>query len=54
MTAQSFDHKLAPFARGLFLGNYAGLVARGGVFLTAYRITTASDPANINVSTLSP
>jgi hypothetical protein len=54
VTAQSFDHKLAPFARGLFLGDYAGLVARGGTFLTAYGITTATDPANINVSVLTP
>jgi len=54
VTAQSFDHKLAPFARGLFLGDYAGLAARGNVFLSAYGVTTASDPASINVSVLTP
>lgn len=54
VTSQSFDMKRAPFARGLFVGDYAGLAARGNTFLTAYGVTTATDPANINVSVLTP
>jgi hypothetical protein len=52
VTPQSFDSKLAPFARGLFLGDYTGLAARGNVFVSAYSVTSATDPASVNVSVL--
>ena len=52
VTPTSFDHKLAPFARGLFLGDYMGLTVRGGAFLAAFGKTTSTDPANIYVSRL--
>jgi Neuraminidase (sialidase) len=54
VTPTSFDHKLAPFARGLFLGDYAGLTVWGSDFLTAYATTSAADPAGILISTLEP
>jgi hypothetical protein len=54
VTPQSFDFKRAPFARGLFLGDYDGLAVRGGTFITAYGVTTATDPGNIDVSVLAP
>jgi len=52
VTPTSFDHKLAPFARGLFLGDYMGLTVRGSAFLAAFGKTTSTDPANIYVSRL--
>jgi hypothetical protein len=54
VTPTSFDHKRAPFARGLFLGDYQGLAARAGTFIGAYGVTTATDRASILVSVLSP
>jgi hypothetical protein len=54
VTPSSFDHKRAPFARGLFLGDYHGLAARGGTFVAAYGVTTATDRADILVSVLAP
>jgi hypothetical protein len=54
VTPTSFDMKRAPFARGLFLGDYMGLAARGGQFVAAYGVTTPTDQANILVSVLSP
>ncbi len=52
VTPESFDHKLAPFARGLFLGDYAGLAVRGPSFVTAFGATTPTDSASIYVSAL--
>jgi hypothetical protein len=54
VTPTSFDHRLAPFAGGLFLGDYAGLAVRGGSFVACYSVTTATDPANVQVSMLTP
>jgi hypothetical protein len=54
VTPTSFDMNRAPVARGLFLGDYMGLAARGGQFVAAYGVTTATDRANILVSILSP
>jgi hypothetical protein len=54
VTPTSFDHKRAPFARGLFLGDYAGLAVQGGSFLAAYGVTTPTDRASIQVSVLTP
>jgi hypothetical protein len=50
VTPTSFDHNLAPCARGIFLGDYTGLAVRRTEFLSAYATTTATDPA----STLTP
>ena len=44
----------APFARGLFLGDYVGLTAAGGSFLTMFGRTEATDPANSVVASLTP
>jgi hypothetical protein len=52
VTPESFDHKLAPFARGLFLGDYEGLAVRGTGFVTAFGATTPTDSASIYVSAL--
>jgi hypothetical protein len=54
VTGSSFDMKRAPFARGLFLGDYMGLAAIGSStnFAAAYGVTTATDQANVNVSVL--
>jgi hypothetical protein len=52
VTPTSFDMNRAPVARGLFLGDYMGLAARGTQFVAAYAVTTATDRANILVSVL--
>jgi hypothetical protein len=54
VTPSSFDHELAPFAQGLFLGDYVGLAPDGGQFLTLFTKTEASDPASEFVSALTP
>lgn len=54
VTPTSFDQKLAPFARGLFLGDYVGLTPAGGSFLTMFTRTEATDPANEVVASLTP
>jgi photosystem II stability/assembly factor-like uncharacterized protein len=54
VTPSSFDGKLAPFAGGLFLGDYVGLAADGGQFLALFTKTEATDPASEFVSTLTP
>jgi hypothetical protein len=54
VTPSSFDHKLAPFARGLFLGDYVGLTTAGGQFLTLFTKTEPTDPASEFVSSLTP
>jgi hypothetical protein len=54
VTATSFDHKLAPNARGLFLGDYVGLTTAGGEFLTMFTKTEATDPASEFVASLTP
>lgn len=54
VTPSSFDSKLAPFARGLFLGDYMGLTPAGGSFLAMFTKTSATDPADEFVSTLTP
>jgi hypothetical protein len=54
VTPTSFDHKLAPFANGLFLGDYVGLAPDGGEFLALFTNTEASDPASEFASTLTP
>jgi hypothetical protein len=54
VTPASFDHKLAPFAQGLFLGDYVGLTTAGGEFLTMFTKTEATDPASEFVARLTP
>jgi hypothetical protein len=54
VTPTSFDQKLAPFAGGLFLGDYVGLTPAGGAFLTMFTRTESTDPANAVVASLTP
>jgi hypothetical protein len=46
VTAASFDSRLAPVARGFFLGDYVGLDNIGNTFTPFFTQTTAADPAN--------
>jgi len=46
VTAASFDSRLAPVARGFFLGDYVGLSSIGDTFTPLFTQTTATDPAN--------
>jgi hypothetical protein len=52
VTPTSFDHKLAPFAGGLFLGDYVGLAPAGGQFLAMFTKTEPTDPASEFVARL--
>jgi BNR/Asp-box repeat len=54
VTPTSFDHKLAPDAGGLFLGDYVGLTPAGGQFLSLFTKTEATDPASEFVVDLTP
>lgn len=54
VTPTSFDHKLAPFAGGLFLGDYVGLAPAAGHFIAMFLKTESSDPASAFVSILTP
>ena len=47
LTDNSFNYLNAPFARGLFLGDYAGLASDGFDFLSTFGIAGSTDPANI-------
>jgi hypothetical protein len=47
LTDQSFDLETAPYADGLFLGDYASLAASGSRFMPFFAATDASDPADI-------
>jgi Neuraminidase (sialidase) len=54
VTPTSFDHELAPIARGYFLGDYMGLAVRTGGFMAAFTQTETTDPASIFVRRLIP
>jgi hypothetical protein len=54
VTPVSFDHKLAPDAFGLFLGDYVGLAPAGSQFLTMFTKTEPTDSASEFVSFLTP
>jgi hypothetical protein len=54
VTSASFDTKVAPFAGGLFLGDYMGLATRGSGFMAAFTQTAPADPASIFVGRLTP
>jgi len=42
----AFDLDMAPYAEGLFVGDYQGLVSRGGQFVPLFVRTNAGDVAN--------
>jgi hypothetical protein len=46
LTDESFDYLLAPFANGLFLGDYVGLASAGVDFVAFFQQTSAADPAD--------
>lgn len=52
--AGPFDSRLAPVARGFFLGDYVGLDNVGNTFTPFFTQTTASDPANEYYAEVSP
>jgi BNR repeat-like domain len=54
VTADSFDGKRAPVARGLFLGDYLGLATRPTGFVTMFTQTETTDRASEFVSSLTP
>jgi hypothetical protein len=54
ITASSFDMRTAPFARGLFLGDYEGLTTQGGQFLALFSQTHGSDPASVFFTRITP
>jgi hypothetical protein len=47
LTAASFDVKIAPDARGLFLGDYIGLAAAGDGFAALFTATHGTDRASV-------
>jgi len=54
VTPQSFDMRKAPFARGLFTGDYEGLATQSGQFVAAFSQSHGTDPASIFVSRITP
>jgi hypothetical protein len=46
ITTTSFDYDTAPFARGLFLGDYEGLAHSGNVFKSFFVQTNSGNTAN--------
>jgi hypothetical protein len=54
VTPSSFDMRKAPFARGLFVGDYEGLDTQGGQFLALFSQTHGSDPASVFFSRITP
>jgi hypothetical protein len=46
LTDASFDYVQAPFAGGLFLGDYVGLTSDGSDFLAFFQQSSAADPAD--------
>jgi hypothetical protein len=54
LTDTSFDYLQAPFANGLFLGDYVGLASDGFDFLSTFGQSDASDPASIFFRRASP
>jgi hypothetical protein len=47
ITPTSFDMRNAPFARGLFTGDYEGLDVQGGQFLALFSQPHGTDPASV-------
>jgi photosystem II stability/assembly factor-like uncharacterized protein len=54
ITADSFDMRDAPFARGLFTGDYEGLAVQDGKFLTLFSQPHGNDPANTYFTSITP
>jgi hypothetical protein len=54
VTPTSFDQKLAPFAGGLFLGDYVGLTTAAGEFRSMFTKTEPTDTASEFVVSLTP
>jgi hypothetical protein len=54
VTAASFDSRLAPVARGFFLGDYVGLDNVGNVFTPFYTETAAGTSANEHYAEVGP
>ena len=46
LTDDSFDYSQAPFANGLFLGDYVGLASDGDSFVAFFQQSSAADPAD--------
>ena len=44
----------APFARGLFTGDYEGIAVQDGTFLTLYSQPHGTDPASIFFTRITP
>jgi len=54
VTASSFDMRKAPFARGLFVGDYEGLTSQSGQFLALFAQTHGTDPASVFFTRITP
>jgi hypothetical protein len=54
VTATSFDMRQAPFARGLFVGDYEGLTTQGGQFLALFSQPHGTDPASAFFTRIAP
>ena len=54
VTANSFDMRKAPFARGLFVGDYEGLATQSGQFLALFSQTHGTDPASVFFTRITP
>jgi hypothetical protein len=54
VTPSSFDMRKAPFARGLFVGDYEGLTSQSGQFLALFAQTHGTDPASVFFTRITP
>ena len=54
ITASPFDMRKAPFARGLFVGDYEGLTTQNGQFLALFSQTHGTDPASVFFTRITP
>lgn len=52
LTPSSFDMRAAPVARGFFVGDYAGLAARTGVFQPLFAQAGAGSPTDVFATTV--
>ena len=54
VTPSSFDMRTAPYARGLFLGDYEGLATQSGQFVALFSRTHGTDPASVFFTRITP
>jgi len=54
VTPSPFDMKKAPFAGGLFVGDYEGLTTQGNDFLAYFSETHGTDPGSVFFSRITP